>query len=380
MKCPRCGYDQRGEIDTWTERCPLEGRCAECGLPWTWGELLNPSRSVPRWHVEYCPAKRLLLATIVTFARSHWPWRYWSQLKMHHAIRPMRILAYLLLLLVLLPGALYVPFQAGMAIHQRRNLEQALQDLRNALNKNIVNLQSEVSRINQLPDDEFKSYQLGRVQAQLTPLLTTKAGLTISNGPLTTTAEAVFLPFANSSYSTIGSGSTAVPYPPPVSLWGYPRMIKIAGGFPISVYSSRILFLHAAEKGLSFWVFVFWLMPFSLGLLPITRKRAKVKSNHIARVFAYGAAMILTSALLSLMLGIVHYSISSAFIDRLYSWIPYACLPTLIFCWWWAGISRYLRMPHGFWVALLLFLTCTLAVFAVDFWWHEWFMGGFFET
>ena len=30
--CPRCGYDQRGMVESWTLQCPLTGECAECGL------------------------------------------------------------------------------------------------------------------------------------------------------------------------------------------------------------------------------------------------------------------------------------------------------------------------------------------------------------
>ena len=35
-KCPRCGYDLRGAIATWTEQCPLHGTCAGCGLQFAW--------------------------------------------------------------------------------------------------------------------------------------------------------------------------------------------------------------------------------------------------------------------------------------------------------------------------------------------------------
>lgn len=52
-RCPRCGYDQSGEVQTWRSACPLHGRCPECGLEFRWRYVLHaraigPTRSVER--------------------------------------------------------------------------------------------------------------------------------------------------------------------------------------------------------------------------------------------------------------------------------------------------------------------------------------------
>ncbi len=40
--CPKCGYDQSGEIATWESQCPLEGRCPECGFDFVWADVMDP--------------------------------------------------------------------------------------------------------------------------------------------------------------------------------------------------------------------------------------------------------------------------------------------------------------------------------------------------
>ncbi|MCH8343080.1 MAG: hypothetical protein IH983_03735 [Planctomycetes bacterium] len=101
-KCPRCGYDLRGVIPTWTQQCPLEGTCTECGLQFNWPEVLRPDKFEPQWCVEATRGVRpLLWQAASTFVRSFWPWGFWSALRMSHPSRWGRIAAYLGLMLVL---------------------------------------------------------------------------------------------------------------------------------------------------------------------------------------------------------------------------------------------------------------------------------------
>ena len=65
--CPKCGYDQSGEITTWVTQCPLEGTCPECGYALYWSDVVNPSRIRLPWFVEHAESKRgLLRRTIPT--------------------------------------------------------------------------------------------------------------------------------------------------------------------------------------------------------------------------------------------------------------------------------------------------------------------------
>ncbi|MHC4429923.1 MAG: hypothetical protein ACYS0D_15185 [Planctomycetota bacterium] len=102
-ECPRCGYDQRGVVRSWTDRCPIEGACTECGLVFAWRELLHPAWGLPDWCVE---ARRPLPAwpaqVARTLVRAARPDYFWSRIALHQPIRWLRLLALILSLVLLL--------------------------------------------------------------------------------------------------------------------------------------------------------------------------------------------------------------------------------------------------------------------------------------
>ncbi|MEL7473320.1 MAG: hypothetical protein AAGK04_08385 [Planctomycetota bacterium] len=84
-RCPRCRYDLQGEVDTWTDDCPIEGRCSECGYEFRWGDLLHPR--LGRVHGFYDHAegsKRDLLWAWRTGAWIAWPPLFWRRVGLHH--------------------------------------------------------------------------------------------------------------------------------------------------------------------------------------------------------------------------------------------------------------------------------------------------------
>lgn len=84
-RCPRCGYDQRGAVESWADACPMNGVCTECGLEFEWRELLNPAYGQPRWCVEYVERwYRVPLGIAGTMLLTLRPWRFWSDLRMTH--------------------------------------------------------------------------------------------------------------------------------------------------------------------------------------------------------------------------------------------------------------------------------------------------------
>lgn len=104
--CPRCGYDLSGIVASWTESCPIEGACSECGLSFPWGEVFFPLRNAPAWSFEHAEHPAPALAW--SWGRSLRPDRFWSRLRMHHAIVVPRLwvaLAIMLLLMHLATGA-----------------------------------------------------------------------------------------------------------------------------------------------------------------------------------------------------------------------------------------------------------------------------------
>lgn len=103
LRCPRCGYNLRGEADTWQTSWPISGLCTECGLAFDWRELLSMKIRMARWCVEYAGSpSRLIVNSAKTLLRSLWPFYFWKQIELADDIRPRRLVAYVALVTVLL--------------------------------------------------------------------------------------------------------------------------------------------------------------------------------------------------------------------------------------------------------------------------------------
>ena len=76
VECPRCGYDQSGEVRLWAACCPLRGRCSECGLELDWSAIY--SGGVSRWSLEGV-APFGVTRLLGTLWRSVWPDALWSR-------------------------------------------------------------------------------------------------------------------------------------------------------------------------------------------------------------------------------------------------------------------------------------------------------------
>ncbi len=85
-QCPRCGYDLGGEIASWTDRSPMRGICSECGLGFAWGEVLHPTRSMPRWAIEH-PMGFVVSRAASCFVRALWPWTFWKKIRIEQPIK-----------------------------------------------------------------------------------------------------------------------------------------------------------------------------------------------------------------------------------------------------------------------------------------------------
>jgi hypothetical protein len=101
-RCPRCGYELRGQVASWTEHCPIEGTCTECGLVFMWGELLNEELCRPTWCFEYPQSMSDSVNRFrSTVQMALQPWRFWRDLKMTCPVTPRRLIRYLILVLVM---------------------------------------------------------------------------------------------------------------------------------------------------------------------------------------------------------------------------------------------------------------------------------------
>lgn len=94
--CPRCGYDQSGATATWVESCPLSGVCSECGYQFEWSDVMHPERRRLRGFFEHeCGLVRSWISAMRTLWWALPPWVFWSKVKLHHEVRPRRVLSWL---------------------------------------------------------------------------------------------------------------------------------------------------------------------------------------------------------------------------------------------------------------------------------------------
>jgi hypothetical protein len=85
VECARCGYNLRG-LD--------RPRCPECGLEFSWEEILNPDRRPHPYLYEHHGDRRKARRLIKTVAASWIPWLFWGKMRMDHPRFPGRLAAY----------------------------------------------------------------------------------------------------------------------------------------------------------------------------------------------------------------------------------------------------------------------------------------------
>ncbi len=89
--CPRCGYDLSGAAASWAAACPMSLVCSECGLDIDCREVFNPVYAIQRTLFEHAKVRRLR-ALVGTALKACRPRRFWSWVRMAHAIRPRRMI------------------------------------------------------------------------------------------------------------------------------------------------------------------------------------------------------------------------------------------------------------------------------------------------
>jgi len=89
VHCPRCDYDLDGAVAAFTEQCPLQGTCSECGMAFEWANLLRADRQQLPWLFEH--TRRPGRGFLATLWCSLFPARFWSRVKMWHVPVKMRL-------------------------------------------------------------------------------------------------------------------------------------------------------------------------------------------------------------------------------------------------------------------------------------------------
>jgi len=342
-RCPRCGYDQRGVAESWADACPLMGTCSECGLEFEWAELLSPKIRPPRWCVEYGRWWAAPWRTVLTLGIALWPPAFWRLLKMTQIFRPKRVAAYLLVPFL----ALYVAIALSQGWAAHRQLSAILRG----------------------------------------------AGSSTSTHPGWAVAQAVVLPFSSKSPGTYsfqaGAAAKAFQFSPQLV-----QVNRATGVVTMRIPSphQRIRTRFEWATNLSFWevwpelllgnrgiegwrlhwqllLLCFMLVTIhsllcAVGfvLLPQSRRSARVKWSHIARITMYGFGFIVIMIVaLGMTLAFRQTAIDTyAGMYTAARFLSLLLIPGMLVIWWSCATTHYLKIPHGWGVGVALSLIAYL--------------------
>jgi hypothetical protein len=108
--CPKCGYDQSGEIATWETCCPVDGVCSECGLDMHWANVMRPELGQVSWYVEHAQSFTVFVGRSI---RTPWhlliPHRFWKQLDPSKPVSITRLIVWAVLLILAVHTLVGVP-------------------------------------------------------------------------------------------------------------------------------------------------------------------------------------------------------------------------------------------------------------------------------
>jgi hypothetical protein len=308
-RCPRCGYDQRGEMSTWSDACPLESRCAECGLLIDWRQLLNPSMMRPCWGVEYAASIwSFSLRSVATHLLVFLPSIFWTSLKMIHPLQRGRLLLHAGLPILLV----YLLFAVGQAL--------------------IVH--------HVWTETRFGWYATA-------PLLADDEALLVFLLPLSNDAPLHARKLLNAD------GTTRTIIYPMISPWWLLRERWI----PALRIVPYFALMHA-------------LLPLGFAALPTSRRIAKVRWGHIARIALYGISL----GLPALCFGIVGLALRESSRNVLgdiggglygIAFVLAVLFIPLEFIWWRAATERYLQMDHPWAICTAIFVMAAIGALLV---------------
>tara|TARA_R110002072_G_scaffold150953_8_gene299987 strand:- start:9419 stop:10420 length:1002 start_codon:yes stop_codon:yes gene_type:complete len=112
--CPKCGYDQSGEIATWQEHCPMRGLCPECGYEFSWSAVFSPLKFNLLWYVEHALSLRSMMRrTLSTLGHLLIPHRYWRRVEMESPRSLKRFAVWVILLALAMHLLTTAGFTAG---------------------------------------------------------------------------------------------------------------------------------------------------------------------------------------------------------------------------------------------------------------------------
>lgn len=369
--CPRCGYDQRGVVTTWTECCPLVGTCTECGLQFNWPEVLSEKIRRPRWCVEYVTGRiRFLMATALTLGQSFWPWGFWQSLKMSYEPQWRRIAAYVLTLAIL-PYLLIVLMQIGVATYLWQSFGfGSAQKIAIQTPSGVV-----VSTMSRTSDVDFLQFVLWSAAAPYSddsPGTVTEvwaANPWTGPGGRSNTASQLS-PRSILQYWLVNSQSlvvgTGIWYKEPtwnIWIWSGQANLFWTGFLGLSPQETAVVLLTG------FLTMTAFFSAAAFALLPQSRREAKVRWRHIIRVFLYSLALVLLLPTFFVLSRIAIFLFNSfgGWLEQFAIW-SLVCIPLILVIWWSVATRRYLKMRHAWGVGAAVVVVAVLLTLSIAFW------------
>ena len=367
VACPRCGQPQRGVIHAEAESWPLHSDCSECGLAIDWAEYFRSQFDLPRGWFEHSSRLRLPLAAVMTMFVSLVGWPLWSRLRMAHPIRTRRLVALCILTFVVLPlaGVVSLSIQTAQHMYYSGGAGYAFAG-KSALGPNAPSF---VFLVHTSNGDQVHAGTLAKPSpwqwmAGFSVLISDplNTGAITING--TATVSATPQPYLRESIIELNpgaviavDGSGQIP-----TEWSVPSYTTSWNGSPRELWSS---FLGGCRYGIVVGLIVLSTSVATFIVLPIARRRAKVRWAHIGRAAVYAllgpflvttvvatsmGAMPLTQASSLHLLGVRPTVIAVIFIATL--------------LWWRLAVGQYLRMERPWAVSASIAAIATLTSFA----------------
>lgn len=199
--------------------------------------------------------------------------------------------------------------------------------------------------------------RLSDVRSDLTRQLRNWQGVVTTTATFPTAAEcifyAVFLPLSSNQI-----GNPLLYFPSPVQFWNV-----ILSDPNLRSISNLARMIPQTFAGMMISITATMFMGASFLLLPVSRKRAKVRWRHVVRPAIYSLnIMAVAFAVSILILSVMILTNSSSAWGITLAGLSPAWLGVI---WWGAIMKHYHRIPHGYLTALVLMFLCTVAAASV---------------
>ena len=398
--CPRCGYDLGGVVRAWTDRCPLEMPCSECGYEMRLSLVMGADRP-PKWfigaHRGWFSGCRRGPGTLLRMMIPGWPWRTLSLASLQRSCGRRTLViwgVWIILAFSILPMSSILLLEAGYIIKDLRLMFDVQEDTRLMLSegrKKGIDLDDQYPLIRQVATDATSAsypwtmagrYSWRRISS-LMGIEPSRRGrpvkppmvLGLASTPSQSTyrvrthrdllnpvfesrrlSEGIPLVDLNWAGSRLGNSPWAWRPREPGSI----RFLLVAPPVIVSVLVMPLCFL----------------------MLPATLRQARVSKRQLGRIWAFSFAAILPVAFVEFLLPSAFFD--GAMIESLrklwYRQMPLAgiMLPAVLLWAWWWGSGRLLRLPRAMLVSAVLVLIANLSTGLVLLPWAEdwfWILG-----